>query len=266
LRGKEGWGQGPFLPLVGTLALGAWAALWLLGSGPYARYLDHGGWLGAGSALAACRAIPGGDALVSAAIYSGGWLLMTMAMMLPTTLPLLQGFERVVGARSDRGRLLTLVIAGYLLVWTGFGIAAHLLDTGLHTLARQSTWLVLHGWTIGAAIFALAGLFQFSRLKYNCLARCRTPLSFILKHWHGPRPLRNALALGLDHGLYCVGCCWAIMLLMFVVGSGSLGWMLALAAVMAGEKNLPRGTRLAHPLGGALLAGATAIAAVSLLG
>jgi predicted metal-binding membrane protein len=253
-----------FLPLVGALTLAAWAALWLLGGGPYARYIDHGSWIGAGSGLAVCHAWPGREAIAAGALYIGGWLLMTIAMMLPTTMLLLDRFERLVWARPDRRRLLVAVIAGYLCAWTGFGIAAHLFDAALHALARQSSWLVLNGWIIGAAIFALAGLFQFSRLKYHCLTRCRTPLSFILKHWHGPQPARNALTLGLDHGLYCVGCCWAIMLMMFAVGSASLGWMLALGTVMAVEKNLPWGARLARPIGGALLAGAVAIVAVNL--
>jgi predicted metal-binding membrane protein len=246
------------------LTLCAWAALWLLGSRPDTRYIDHSGWLGFGSALAACHVWPGGEALVAALLYIGGWLLMTTAMMLPTTLPLLRRFDRLVAGRPDRARLLTVVIIGYLAVWAGFGAIAHLGDAGLHALARRSSWLVLNSWTIGAGIFALAGLFQFTRLKYHCLAKCRTPLSFAVRHWHGPRPLRNALALGLDHGLFCVGCCWAIMLLMFVVGSGSLGWMLALSVVMAVEKNLPWGERLARPLGGILLAGAAAIVAVNL--
>jgi predicted metal-binding membrane protein len=256
--------RGSFLPVAGALTLAAWAALSLLGSGPYARYIDHGGWIGAGSALAVCHAWPGAAAMLAPALYIGGWLLMTVAMMLPTTLPLLARFERLVGARPDRGRLLAIVIVGYLVAWTGFGVAAHFLDTALHALVRQSSWLALNGWIVAAAIFALAGLFQFGRLKYHCLTRCRTPLSFLLKRWHGPRPMRNALTLGLDHGFYCIGCCWAIMLLMFAVGSASLGWMLALGMVMAVEKNLPWGARLARPLGGALFAGAVAIVAGNL--
>jgi predicted metal-binding membrane protein len=88
-------------------------------------------------------------------------------------------------------------------------------------------------------VLAGAGLFQFSRLKYHCLDKCRTPYGFIVQHWHGPQPSRSAFQLGFDHGLYCVGCCWAIMLLMFVVGTGNVGWMLALGAVMAVERTCP---------------------------
>ncbi len=198
------------------------------------------------------------------ALYVGGWLLMTTAMMLPTTLPLLDRFDRLLRGRSDRRSLLAMVIGGYLIVWLGFGAVAHLADAELHQAAERSTWLLLNGWAVGAAIFAIAGIFQFSSLKYYCLTKCRTPFSFIAKHWHGPSPYRNALLLGLDHGVFCVGCCWAIMLLMFVVGSGNIGWMLVLGAIMAVEKNLPWGARLGRPLGGALLAGAAVITAVNL--
>lgn len=166
--------------------------------------------------------------------------------------------------RADRRRLVALVVAGYLLVWAGFGAAAHILDAGLHAAVRQSGWLALNGWIAGAGVLALAGLFQFSRFKYRCLARCRTPASFVVRHWRGPRPRRDALLLGLDHGLFCVGCCWVLMLLMFVVGAGSLGWMLALGAVMALEKNTRWGARLRRPLGAALLAGAAVIAGINL--
>ena len=115
-------------------------------------------------------------------------------------------------------------------------------------------------------MLAGAGLFQFSRLKYRCLDKCRTPLGFIAEHWRGRAPRRKALRLGLDHGAFCVGCCWALMLLMFVVGTGSLGWMLVLGAVMALEKNMPWGGRLSRPLGGVLLVAAGVLASVNLLG
>ncbi len=87
-----------------------------------------------------------------------------------------------------------------------------------------------------------------------------------MQHWHGPQPLRSAFQLGLDHGLYCVGCCWAIMLLMFVVGTGNVGWMLGLGAVMAVEKNMPWGRRLSRPLGAGLLGAAVLVGGVNLWG
>jgi predicted metal-binding membrane protein len=113
-------------------------------------------------------------------------------------------------------------------------------------------------------VLATAGLFQFTHLKYRCLDKCRTPFSFLAQHWHGPAPRRSAFRLGLHHGLYCVGCCWAIMLLMFVIGTGNVGWMLGLGAVMALEKNAPWGSRLSRPLGGALLIAASVVAGANL--
>ena len=189
---------------------------------------------------------------------------MTAAMMLPTVLPLLHRFERLTAARADRRVLVALLIAGYLLVWAAFGLAAHLLDTALHLIVGQSAWLAVNGWVLGALVLAMAGAFQFTRLKYRCLDRCRTPLSFIAQYWRGRRPKWNAFLLGGHHGAFCVGCCWAIMLLMFVVGTGNVGYMLVLGAIMALEKNAPWGRRLSHPLGFALLSWAAIVTAVNI--
>ena len=151
-----------------------------------------------------------------------------------------------------------------LTAWLGFGLVAHALDLGVHAAAADAPWLVANGWVIGAALVGTAGLFQFSSLKYRCLDRCRTTFGFVAERWRGVAPSRAAFRIGLDHGAFCVGCCWALMLLMFVVGSGSVGWMLALGAIMAAEKNLPGGRRLSAPLGAALVAWAGGIAVVNL--
>jgi predicted metal-binding membrane protein len=251
-----------FRALALGLAVAAWLSLWLWSASPYGRYLDHGGWTDAGALAAICRVLPGGDVVVPAALYALGWVLMIAAMMLPTTLPILEMFRRMTAARPDRGRLLGLVIAGYLGAWLAFGVVAHGLDAAVHALAAGAPWLAFNGWALGASVLAVAGLFQFSALKYRCLERCHTPLAFIAQRWRGRRPAREALRIGIDHGAFCIGCCWALMLLMFVVGTGSIGWMLALAAVMAAEKNLPGGRRLRAPLGIALLAAAAIVVAI----
>ena len=242
-----------FLPLIGGLIVFAWAALFLWESSPYGRYLDHGRWTEFGFAARLCSALPAGQILLPALLYVGGWLLMSAAMMLPTALPLLAIFGRLTGRRSDGGTLMTLVIVGYLLVWGAFGIIAHALDAGLHVLVVATPWLRFNGWMVGAGVLAVAGGFQFTALKYHCLDKCRTPFSFVHQHWRGYGTRRQALLLGVHHGLFCVGCCWAIMLLMFVVGTGSVGWMLALGALMAIEKNVSWGRRLSAPLGAGLL-------------
>lgn len=243
-----------FLPLLAALIALAWLALWAWARSPYGRYLEHGDWTASGPAAFLCRAVPVGGVLVPAALYALAWILMTAAMMLPTTLPLFHVFDRMTARRPDHTRLLVLLGLGYMAVWGVFGLLAHALHSLiLEVLARTPT-LAWHGWLIGAATIGLAGAFQFSRLKHQCLDKCRTPLGFVIEHWHGPAPVRQAFLLGAYHGLFCVGCCWALMLLMFALGTGSLGWMLLLAAVMAIEKNLPWGRHLSAPLGVALLA------------
>ena len=269
--GAEGAGLGGaaerhtlFLVLLALLAAASWAALWAWSASPYARYLGHDGW--SGSAFAAlCRALPQGDVLVPALAHAAAWTLMIAAMMLPTTFPLLALFARITASRPDARKLLTLVLIGFLGVWLAFGVLAHAADVGLRALSALSPAFALHGWIVGAAVLAVAGLFQWSALKYRCLDECRSPFGFVTSRWHGRAPAREALAIGVDHGVFCVGCCWALMAVMFVVGTGSIGWMLALAALMAAEKNLPWGRRLATPTGVALLGASAAIVAANAL-
>ena len=253
---------GVFPPLaLGLIAL-AWVSLLAWEASPYGRYLHHGDWTTLGLAGAICTALPAGNIVLPALFYVGGWSLMTTAMMLPTALPLIRLFDRMITANRQRQALHTLLIAGYLLAWGGFGLLAHALDAGLHAGLARADWLAAHAWIPGAAVLGLAGGFQFSRLKYRCLDACRSPFAFINRYWRGPYPRCEAFQLGLAHGLYCVGCCWALMLLMFVIGTGSVGWMLLLGLVMAIEKNHPWGRHLAKPLGAALLSGAALIIAL----
>lgn len=247
-----------FLPVMGGLIVLSWLALVAWAASPYARYLQHGGWTDP-VFLEICRALPAGELVVPAVLYVAGWLLMIAAMMLPSTLPLLELYRRAAAGRANRTALVALVVAGYLAAWLAFGIAAHVADALVHLAAAQSAWLTFNGWAFGVAVLAGAGLFQFSAMKHRCLAKCRTPMSFVQRHWQGRNDRRNALLLGLRHGAFCVGCCWALMLLMFAVGTGSVGWMLALGVIMAAEKNLSWGRRLSAPLGAALLAAALVI-------
>jgi predicted metal-binding membrane protein len=178
---------------------------------------------------------------------------MIVAMMLPTSLPLLTMFHRMTRRRPNGFQLVGLVIAGYLLIWTLFGVVALFGDGLLHVLVEQNIWLEANAWLIGSGILVVAGLYQFTPLKYYCLEKCRSPLHFISTHWQGWHDRRNAFQLGLRHGLFCLGCCWSLMLLMFAVGTGNLGWMFVLGALMALEKNLPWGKRFSAPLGVLLL-------------
>jgi predicted metal-binding membrane protein len=254
-----------FVPLfAGTMFLG-WLALAVWELSPHGRYLEHD-WTQLGIAASLCSVLPAGEILLPAFLYLGGWVLMTAAMMLPTTLPLLLVFRRLTNGRRKASVLFALLLAGYLAAWLGFGIAAHLLGLVLLELVQRSAWLTFNGWFIGALILLLAGVFQFSSLKYRCLDLCRSPLAFISTRWSGRRPFLESIRLGLAHGAYCIGCCWLLMLLMFAVGAGSVGWMLLLGGLMALEKNSPWGRHLAAPLGIVLIATAAGVAAHGLGG
>jgi predicted metal-binding membrane protein len=242
-----------------ALTIVSWAMLWWWSASPYGGLLHRAGWADAGAFAQLCRWLPQGEIVVPAALHAAAWVLMLAAMMLPTTYPLLAMFRRVAGGRPDGARLTLLVVTGFLLIWFVFGVIAHALDAALVAVASRSAWLTFHGEIVGAGVLAAAGLFQFSALKYRCLEQCHAPFGFVSSRWHGRAPAREAFRIGIDHGMFCVGCCWALMALMFVVGVGSVGWMLALAVVMAAEKNLSWGRRLRAPLGIGLIGWAAAL-------
>ena len=241
------------LPILSALIILAWVTLWVWEHSPYARYMHHGGMGHMGTT--------GGlwDTLVVAIVYVAGWTLMTVAMMLPTSLPLVEIFRRLTLRRENHFLLVALLISGYLSVWALFGAVAHVFDWSVHQLAEKSLWLSTNSWSIGGGLVLIAGSFQFTRLKYRCLDKCRTPLIFVMQYWRIREHRKNALLLGMHHGLFCIGCCWALMMLMFVVGTGSVGWMFALGAVMALEKNISWGRKLSVPLGLILLGWGVAI-------
>jgi predicted metal-binding membrane protein len=235
----------------------AWAALLAWGQSPYGRFLSHESLADVGGLSLRYAGV--------AAIFVVAWTLMTTAMMLPTALPLLLLFRRLTAARPNAALLTAAVVAGYLLTWALFGAVAHLGDLGIHLAVSQSHWLEDRSWLIAAGTVTLAGVYQFTPLKYFCLDKCRSPFSFIVSHWHGKAPAVEALRLGVSHGVFCVGCCWSLMLLMFAVGAGNLGWMLVLGAAMSVEKNLPIGRSLSLPLGVLLLAAGAGIFAANIL-
>ena len=238
-----------FLALVVVAVGAAWLGLWLWSVSPMARYLDH-------------RTLSD-DGLTAAVagLFVVGWLVMTIAMMLPTSLPLLATFRAVVARRPHPDRLALLVVVGYLLTWTAVGLGMFVMDAGVHALADAVPWLREHPNEIVAVTLLAAGAYQFSPLKYRCLDACRSPLGFVVAHWHGISPDREAFEIGIRHAAFCVGCCWSVMLVLFALGMGNLAWMLGAGVVMAIEKNVPGGRRLGRPLGVVLLlAGGTVLA------
>lgn len=234
--------------VLACLVVMAWLALWFWGASPYAQYLGHH------------RTSLSSDGYVTLAFFLVGWTLMIVAMMLPTAVTLLRSFARVVRHRPGRGRLTVLIVVGFLGAWLAVGYIFRVADMWVHLVVANVEWLDAQTHLLGAATLGLAGVYQFTPLKYQCLTACRHPRGFIYRHWRGGRPASAALRIGLAYGWSCVGCCWTIMLIMFALGLSSMSWMLILAAGMAVEKNTAAGHKLRVPLGVVLLVTGSAIA------
>lgn len=187
------------------------------------------------------------------AIFTPAWLVMVVAMMVPSSLAMLAAHDRLTAAEPRPLASRLSFLGAYLIAWTAFGIAALLGDSQLHALVHRSTWLLGHQSLIGAAALGGAGVFQFTPLKRRCLTICRSPLGFLMERYLPGAG--NAFKLGLDHALFCIGCCWALMLVTFAAGVAMLPWMLALTAVMVVERTTPDGDRLSMPVGLTLMAG-----------
>jgi predicted metal-binding membrane protein len=196
---------------------------------------------------------------VALVLLIAAWQAMIVAMMLPSSLPLMRLFGTIAATRPRPWRLRASFYGGYALVWTAFGIAAFLFDVGVHATVDAWPWLRRHDWLIGGSLLVAAGAFQFSPLKYACLDRCRAPAAFLLRYYE--RGADGALRLGVRHGAYCLGCCWALMLVMFAAGVASLVLMALLTAVMVLEKTHPVGRQLAPVVGATLIGFASIVVA-----
>lgn len=184
------------------------------------------------------------------------WWIMMIGMMLPSAAPMILTFAAVNRSRRARGRPYTptvLFTSGYLLTWGGFSVAATLAQWGLEQasllapMAMKTTSALL-----GGLLFIAAGLYQLTPIKSACLRSCRSPFDFVINHWRDGAV--GALRMGAAHGLYCLGCCWIPMALLFAVGAMDLVWVAALTAVVLIEKLLPGGEWVAR-VGGVMLIG-----------
>ncbi len=193
---------------------------------------------------------------LGAALFLVAWQVMVAAMMLPSSLPLIVLFEQATQHTYGPRRVLAALLGGYALAWGAFGAAAFAGDAALHAGVDAWPWLSERQWAIAPGVLALAGAFQFTALKDRCLDQCRHPGAFLTRHYRrGPGA---AFALGLRHGAFCVGCCWALMLVAFALGMTSLILMAAMTVLMVHEKTRPAGRR-AVPVAGAALLGVAAI-------
>lgn len=187
------------------------------------------------------------------------WLLMSIAMMLPTALPTIDLYVRL-SQRMEEGRVhrIALFVAGYLVAWGAFGAVAAGAQIAIATLPATT----LAPLAAAGSLMVVAGAYQLSPLKRACLDLCRNPMLFFMAHWR--ESLTGTLALGMRHGAVCIGCCWALMALMFIGGAMNPVWMAALGAVMLAEKVLP-GAGAWGRIGGIALLGAGCVLIISTL-
>ncbi|MGH2381013.1 MAG: DUF2182 domain-containing protein [Candidatus Limnocylindria bacterium] len=193
-----------------------------------------------------------------AATFVAAWLVMMTAMMMPSAAPMVLLLRALTTGSSVRKAAHTaMFISGYLLVWGAFGLLVYLAQQAA-ALAAMSWPGAVEGWPfIVAAVVAGAGVYQLSPLKELCLRQCRSPLSFLMQGW---RPgLSGVLRLGVRHGVYCLGCCWALMVVLVTAGAMGLAWVTLIALVVFAEKLLPRGRASARLAGLSLIALAVTI-------
>ncbi len=183
------------------------------------------------------------------------WAVMMVGMMLPSAAPMILTFAALHQRKAHAAeRLLpTLLFAsGYLLVWSAFSLLATLLQWSLNMLGLLSPMLTTTNALLGGALFLLAGIYQLTPLKQACLRHCRSPFGFLFSRWRDG--LSGALRMGAEHGAYCLGCCWLLMALLFVVGVMNLLWVAAITLFVFGEKLLRGGEWIAR-ISGVAMAG-----------
>jgi predicted metal-binding membrane protein len=243
--------------LVGVTTL-AWLYLWQ-DAAQMASMPMHGG----GTAMARAMAAP-----PAGGVWSAEWLLLTVVMwsvmmvgmMLPSAAPAILMYGSIVRRNRERGRVLPSVwifTAGYLAVWTAFSLAATLLQAALQAAALLTPMMASASGLFSGGLLIVAGVYQWLPIKEACLQKCRAPLQFFMVRW---RPgAGGAFRMGVEHGAFCLGCCWALMLLLFTAGVMNLLWVAAIAAFVFAEKLLPRGPLVARLAGGAMMAAGAAL-------
>ena len=167
------------------------------------------------------------------------WVAMMVAMMFPAAAPMVVMYGRM--RRSDPPSV-ALFTGSYIALWFVFGLGAFLLSAGIEIAASHSDWVAMNWGRAGGALLVIAGIYQLTPLKDICLRHCRTPLSFVMTHWRDGRG--GAVQMGLHHGLYCVGCCWLLFLILIPLGVMNVAAMVAVAALVFAEKVIPYGRRV----------------------
>jgi predicted metal-binding membrane protein len=209
-----------------VLAAVAWAVLALQGAGTDEMSLTMG---------------------MSAPLFMALWIVMMVAIMFPTAVPMILMFARIYNTRRERGQTFVptwVFTCAYLLVWSATGIAAYAIAVGGDAAADESTWVMDNAPRFGGGLLIMAGIYQLSPLKYVCLNKCRTPMSFVLSSWKDG--YRGAFRMGLEHGVYCLGCCWLLFLILFPLGMMNIIVLAAITALIFAEKSLRVGQQVAR--------------------
>jgi predicted metal-binding membrane protein len=191
---------------------------------------------------------------MDATLFIAIWVVMMVAVMFPTAVPMVLIFARVYTDKREHKQpfVPTWVFVGsYLFLWTLFGVLAYAVALEAEELGKQSMWLMDNAARIGGGILIMAGLYQFSPLKYSCLSKCRTPMNFILSSWR--EGYWGSFRMGLEHGLYCLGCCWLLFIILFPLGMMNVAAMAVITLLIFAEKSLALGQQIAKIAGVVLI-------------
>jgi predicted metal-binding membrane protein len=220
------------------------SAYLLRGAGIKMALMDMGGGL--------MMAMPPDWSVAYAVLIFVMWVVMMLAMMLPSAAPTILLVTKLASDRTANSKLVPatamLFAIGYLFVWCGFSLAATLLQWGLDEAGLLSETMALGNWTSVGAVFVAAGIYEWTPLKDACLRHCRSPTEFLLRHWN--QGAQGAVLTGM-HGVFCVSCCWLLMGLLFVGGLMNFAWVVGIAVLVLLEKTIPWGGEM-RVLAGAL--------------
>jgi predicted metal-binding membrane protein len=213
-------------------------------------------WLVTGERMGGMESMPGME-LGGLGFYLGVWVAMMAAMMFPSVAPTVLTYDRLRGDQRARGSgpavdATALFVCGYLLVWTGAGLVAYALFELVRSLDPSFLAWGEAGRYVTAGVIVAAVAYELTPVKSRCLHKCRSPRTFLAERWRDGRA--GALELGVRHGAWCLGCCWALMAALFAVGLMSLGWMALIAAFIAAQRLLPRPNRVRVAVAAFLLA------------
>ena len=192
---------------------------------------------------------------MTAPIFLAIWVVMMAAMMLPSAAPMILMFDAIQAGRSRHGRSFVptwVFVGGYLAVWAGFGVVAYATALLVGSLSDSSADLAMIAPRVGGAVIVAAGLYQLTPLKRACLSKCRTPTQFVLSSWRDG--LLGTFRMGLGHGVYCLGCCWLLFVILFPLGIMNVAAMAVVALLVLAEKTLPVGRRISELVGVVLVA------------